>query len=141
MEIKEYLKNISRVESHIEAKKQRIAILKDMAVSPTAPNVDGMPKNPNKWKSSMADAVTKYLELEDEIKADEISLEKKKVFIVELIGQLNNTEHQTVLIKRYFDKKSWSDIATDMFYTTRWIYKLHGSALEKLEEVYKNELQ
>ena len=135
MTAKEYLRQISRMESFIESKKERLAVLNDIAVSCGAPALTGMPKNPSPTQSKMADAVCKAIDLENEIKQDEEQLRQKKVFLLELIGQIDNTEYQTVLISRYFKGASWADIANNLFYTERWIYKLHGRALEELNHI------
>lgn len=137
MNAKDYLKDMARMEAHIEAKKQRVAVLKEIASSPSVPNMSGMPRNPNKGKSSMADTVMKYIALEEEITLEKLKLEEKKVFMLSLIGELDNTEYQTVLIKRYFEKKSFSDIAQDLFYSERWIYTLHGNALALVTDKIK----
>ena len=134
MTAKEYLRDIARREEHIKAKKQRLATLKNIAKSPSSPNLSGMPKSTNMGSSSLSDAVIKYMELEVEIQTDEKKLEEKKVYILDLIGTIGNTEYQTILIKRYFEKKSWMEISNDLFYTKRWSYKLHGFALEDLNQ-------
>ena len=133
MKAKEYLKDIARMEAHIGAKKQRVAVLKDIASSPSAPKYDGMPRNPNKGGSTMADTVMKYTVLEGEIEEDIKKLEEKKVFMLSLIGELDSADYQTVLIKRYFEKKSWADIAEELFYSISWVYKLHGYALQEVD--------
>ena len=52
-----------------------------------------------------------------------------------MIGRLKNPNHQTVLISRYFKNESWEQIAADMFFTERWIYTLHGRALQELDDI------
>ena len=139
MKAKEYLKDIARMEAHIGAKEQRVAALKEIASSPSSPKYDGMPRNPNKGGSPMADAVMRYMDLEREIEKDKKVLEEKKVFMLSLIGELDSTEHQTVLIKRYFDKKSWIDIKEELFYSLSWTQSLHGRALVELDRMLENE--
>ena len=134
MTAKEYFRAIARMESIIEAKKQRSDALKALASSASSPNLSGMPKNPSQSLSPMADAVCKALDLDAEIYEDEAALQEKKVFMLELIGTLDSSDNQTVLIKRYFEHLSWENIASSMFYSVRWIYKLHGSALEEMDK-------
>lgn len=52
---------------------------------------------------------------------------------MEIIGAIENNEYQTILIKRYFEKKSWEDIAIAMLYSESWVYKLHGRALVAMD--------
>ncbi len=80
----------------------------------------------------MEDAACKAMNLEREIRRDEIRLQSKRVFILELIGKLENIDYETVLIKRYFEACGWHDIATTMHYTERWLHTLHGRALQEL---------
>ncbi len=134
MTAKEIFKQLARMDAFIDAKKQRLDALKTLASSIGSPNLSGMPKNPSKPLSSLADAVCKALDLEVEIRSDEARLQEKKVHLLELIGTLDNSDHQTVLIKRYFERLSWENIASSMFYTTRWIFKLHGRALEEMDK-------
>ncbi len=134
MTAKESFKQLARMDAFIDAKKQRVDALKALASSTGSPNLSGMPKNPSKSLSPMADAVCKALDLEAEIRSDEAKLQEKKVYLLELIGTLDSSDHQTVLIKRYFEHLSWENIASSMFYTTRWIYKLHGRALEEIDK-------
>ncbi|MEG2596730.1 MAG: hypothetical protein RR989_09645, partial [Ruthenibacterium sp.] len=134
MTAKECFRRIAQAESSISAKKQRVSALKNLAASGGSPNFSGMPKNPSKSLSPMADAVCKALDLEAEINKDELALQEKKVFLLELIGSIESGDYQTVLIKRYFEHLSWENIASQMLYSIRWIYKLHGRALAEMDK-------
>ncbi|MEG0090511.1 MAG: hypothetical protein RSA20_01710 [Oscillospiraceae bacterium] len=134
MTAKECFRRVAQAEASINAKKQRVSALKDLAASGGSPNFSGMPKNPSKSLSPMADAVCKALDLEAEIHKGELSLQAKKVFLLELIGSIESCDCQTVLIKRYFEHLSWEDIARQMIYSIRWIYKLHGCALAEMDK-------
>lgn len=93
-----------------------------------------MPRNPNKGKSRLEETILKYIDLENEIKTDEEKLEHGKLIILEAIGKIEEPEYQTILISRYFKHQTWDEIANSLFYTKRWLYSLHGRALEKLDE-------
>lgn len=131
---KDYLRKIARMELFIQSKKERLAVLKEMSSSISSPGFDDMPKSPNKGKSRLEETILKYIELENEIKADEENLEHEKLIILEAIGRIEEPEYQTVLISRYFKHQTWDEIANSLFYTKRWIYSIHGRALEKLDE-------
>ncbi len=132
-------KDIVKMEAHIGVKKEMVTILRDISSTPHTLTYDGMPKNSNKSGTSIADTVIKYISLEEEIQADELRLEEKKVYILSRIGELENIEYQKILIRRYFDNKPWCDIAEELFYSISWVYKLHGFALKKLDEqIYKD---
>lgn len=131
---KDYLRKIARMELFIQSKKERLAVLKEMSSSISSPGFDDMPKSPNKGKSRLEETILKYIELENEIKADEENLEHEKLIVLEAIGKIEEPEYQTVLISRYFKHQTWDEIANSLFYTKRWIYSIHGRALEKLDE-------
>lgn len=134
MAAKEYLKKIARMESYIQSKKERLAVLKEMSSSISSPKFDDMPRNPNKGRSRLEETILKYIDLENEIKEDEKKLEYEKLYLLEAIGRIEEPEYQTILISRYFKHQSWNDIANSLFYTKRWLYSLHGRALERLDE-------
>lgn len=134
MTAKEYLQKIGRMESYIQSKKERLAVLKEMSSGISSPKFDDMPRNQNKGRSRLEETVIKYLDLEQEIREDEERLEHEKLHLLEAIGSIEKPEYQTVLICRYFKHQSWDDIANSLFYTKRWLYSIHGRALERLDE-------
>lgn len=134
MTAKEKLRMLGRMELYIYSKKERLAVLKEMSRTVSSSKFDDMPKSSNRGRSKLEETVLKCINLEKEIKEDEERLENEKLIILELIGRIPEPEYQTVLISRYFKHKSWEDIANGLFYTKRWIYSLHGKALESLEE-------
>ena len=134
MTTKEYLASISRLESFIVSKKQRVEALKCMAANVSPSPITDMPKSPSKSKSPMADAICKAVDLEAEIKEDELCLQKKKLFFLDLIGTLSDIDMQSVIIKRYFEKKSWNTIIAETFFSRSWMFQLHKDGIDELDE-------
>lgn len=139
MNAKDYLKRIARAEANIRAKKERLAVMREMTQSIGSPEMSDMPKNPNHGASRLEDSVIRMLTLESEIRRDEEALCADKTKALELIGRIANPEYQTVLISRYFRSESWEDIAKEMYYSISWIYRLHGYALEELNGILARE--
>lgn len=137
MTAKEYLRRLARFEANIKAKKERLFVLKEMAESVRSPVISDMPKNSPSETSRLEESVMKVISLESEVTNDEARLIAEKTKALELIGKLKNPDYQTVLISRYFKNESWDQIASDMFFTERWIYTLHGRALQELDEILK----
>lgn len=133
MTTKEYLNSISRLETFIVAKRQRAEAFRCVASNISSSPITDMPKNPSKSLSPMADAVCKALDLEAEIQQDEIRLQSKRLFLLELIGTLPNPDIQNILIKRYFEKKSWETIIDETFFSRSWVYRLHQSGIDELD--------
>ena len=69
MKIKEYLMQAYRIDQRINSKLEQIGALHDLATKATVTFSD-MPRNPNKGKSKIEDAIIKIMELEDEINHD-----------------------------------------------------------------------
>ena len=135
MTAKEYLKQITRLEKSINLKREKIITLEAIATN-CSPNLSGMPHNPHKSASPMADAICKKIDLEKEIAYDIALLDKKKVFMLELIGRLENEDMQMVLIKRYFDYWSWSKICEFNYFSPSWTYELHKLGLIALNDLF-----
>lgn len=75
------------------------------------------------------------IELEAEINGDICKLVQMKKDIVHKIKAVQNTEYQTLLELRYLCFKSWEQIAVDMGYELRWLYRLHHRALDAVTEI------
>lgn len=135
MTAKELFREIANMEAFMETKRQRIKVLEDLASNPGSPNYSGMPKNPSPDPSRMATIICKKIDLEREIQADEHRLQEKRLFVLTLIGEIENADYQAVLIKRYFEHQSWEDIVAKLHYSRSWVYQLHADALNTLDKM------
>lgn len=131
MNAKEYLGQAYRLDQRINSKLEQVASLNELATKCTS-TLTGMPRNPNRGTSTMADAVGKIVDLQAEINSDIDRLVDLKREMVRLIKAVNNTECQTLLELRYLCFKTWEQIAVDMGYTTRNIHLLHKKALQMI---------
>ena len=77
----------------------------------------------------MADAIAKIIDLQAEINNDIDRLVDLKREIVTVIKAVGNTEYQTLLEKRYLCFLTWEQIAVDMGYNVRHLYRIHEEAL------------
>lgn len=134
MTAKEYLHSISRLESFITSKRQRAEAFRCLASNIGGTPLSDMPKAPSRSISPMADAICKAIDLEAEIQQDELNLQQKKLFLLELVGTLSDMDTQSVLIKRYFEKKSWQTIIEETFFSRSWVYRLHQNGLDELDK-------
>lgn len=69
MTAKEYLSQARLLDARINAKIQQVSALNDLATHATA-TLTGMPRNPNRSESRMAEAVVKIIDLQNEINHD-----------------------------------------------------------------------
>ena len=131
MRAKEYLNQAYRLDQRIDAKISQVAALNELALKCTA-TITGMPRNPNKGESRMADVVDKIVDLQAEINRDIDRLVDLKREIVRVIKAVDNPEYQTLLEKRYLCFMSWEQIAVEMNYGIDNIFRLHRKALAEV---------
>ena len=136
MTAKEYLSQAYRLDQRIDAKIAQVTSLNDLATKCTV-TLTGMPRNPNGGGSVMADAVSKIIDLQEEINRDINYLVELKREIVAVIKAVEDTEYQMLLEKRYLCFHTWEQIAVDMHYSGKWIMKLHERALEVVNNILK----
>lgn len=132
MTAKEYLSQAKFLDARINSKIRQVDALNDLATNATSA-LTGMPHNPNHGRSTMADCVAKIVDLQTEINADIDTLVDLKRDIVQTIKKLKDVEFQTILERRYLVFESWEKIAAGMGYDLRYLFKLHGRALEEVQ--------
>ena len=128
MTAKEYLGQAYRLDQRINSKLEQVASLNELATKCTWA-LTGMPRNPNRRTSTMAEVVAKIVDLQTEINHDIDRLIDLKREMVMLIKSVDNTECQTLLELRYLCFKTWEQIAVDMGYTIDNVYRIHRKAL------------
>lgn len=91
----------------------------------------------------MGDALAEAIDLDDVIRPKIAALREHRRQALDLIYQLPDARHRSILICRYIKVKehgkrpSWLDIAADMEYDYRHTTKLHHAAMEAFEKVYE----
>ena len=138
MHAKEYLSQARYLDARINSKIKQVEQLNYLATSATSV-LSGMPHNPNKATSKMADIVGKIVDLQAEINHDIDTLVDLKRDIGGLIKSLPNVEHQTLLEKRYLCFQSWEQIAVDLSFSMQHTFRMHDSALKEIDAMLKDE--
>ena len=134
MTAKEYLSQARYLDLRINSKIQQVASLNDLATKATSA-LTGMPRNPNHATSTMEEAIAKIIDLQAEINNDIDTLVDLKRSLSKTIKAVDSPEYQTVLEKRYLCFQSWEQIAVEMGYELRWLYRIHGKALEEVKAI------
>ena len=129
MTARDYLSQAYRLDQRINSKLEQVESLNELATKVSS-TLTGMPKNPNRTTSTMADTVTKIIALQAEINNDIERLVDLKREMVAVIKAVANTERQTLLELRYLCFKTWEQIAVEMNYTVRNVHLLHKEALK-----------
>jgi len=138
MNAREYLAQAYRLDQRVESKLEQVASLNELAAKATS-TLTGMPRNPNRATSAMADAVCKIVDLQAEINWDINALVDLKRDIVALIKSVDNTEYKTLLEKRYLCFMTWEQIAVDLNYSIHHLYKLHNAALDVCDRLLQRD--
>lgn len=133
MTAKEYLSQAYRLDQRIQSKRKQITLLENMATNCTS-TLTGMPHNPSPATSPMAEAISKIVDMKNELREELAQLLHCQIRILEMIHGVENLEYQLLLEKRYLCYQSWDDIAYDLDYSVSWTLKLHRKALEAIDE-------
>jgi len=128
MNAQEYLGQAYRLDQRINSKLDQVAKLNELATKCTF-NLTGLPYNPNQGTSAMSDVIAKIVDLQAEINRDIDALVDLKRDMVRAIKSVENTEYQTLLELRYLCFKTWEQIAVDMGYNMRHVYRIHAAAV------------
>lgn len=137
MTTKEYLGQARFLDMRINSKIQQVMSLNDLATKCTS-TISDMPRNPNRGGSHMEDAVTKIIDLEEEINLDIDKLVDLKRDIMTAIKAVPNTEYQTILEKRYLCFITWEQIAVDLNYSMQYTFRMHDKALKEIDGILQS---
>ena len=91
-------------------------------------------------QTSIEDTMTaKMAELGDyELKRKELlrTLTTRQAQAIEIVSHIPDTKQRQVMEIYYFDTSNptWDDVADEMGYDRRWILRIHGNALEWINE-------
>lgn len=134
MNAKEFLSQAYLIDQRIQSKTEQIEALTRLSKSCTSV-LSGMPHNPSKSASPMADAVSKIIDLEDEVAREMEHLVEIKKEIVDVIGEVNDVMLRTLLEKRYLCGETWEEITIALNCNRRWTMRLHDRALASVQRI------
>lgn len=130
-EMKEYLSQAFHIDKRIQSKIEQVSALNRLATKATATYSD-MPGSSTRNVHKMEDVLLKIIDLEAEINEDVIRLVDTKKDIIHKIKSVDCAEYQTLLELRYLNYMTWEQIAVEMNYELRWLYRVHGRALDAI---------
>ena len=135
MTAKEYLSQAiwldHRTTNKLEQKEQLEALAKRVTVNFTQEKVSGG----RATTSPMEDATVKLIDLCHEINDDIDELITLKAEILEIISKVDDPVSQLLLQMRYIEGKTWEEVAYDLDYNSRTVFKIHGRALKEIEKI------
>lgn len=134
MTAREFLNQAYKLDQRINSKLEQVSVLNDLALKATN-TITGMPHNPNRSGSRVADAIAKIVDLQDEINHDVDTLVDIKLEIMHVIKAVENVDCQLLLEMRYLCYRSWEQIAVDMDYSIDNVFKVHRRALQLVRDI------
>jgi hypothetical protein len=127
MTAKEYLQQAYYIDSEIDCKLAQVMVLRQTAAKATS----AMSITPGGGYDvhRMEATIVRMVDLEAEINGDIDRLVDLKREIAAKIKAVERPEYRIVLERRYLCYESWEQIAVDLGYDIRHIYRIHGEAL------------
>lgn len=130
-EKKEYLLGYQRINQRVNCLLLEQQRWRELATR-ASPNLSGMPRGGG--GGGTQGAISKIVDLETEINAEIDKLVEKRKKIESVICAVEDSTLRTLLEYRYINGKKWEEIALMMGYDYRWALRLHGRALELVDE-------
>lgn len=142
MTAKEYLRNISVLDKKIKANLNHLCDLRARATSIgsssnlEAERVQGGSSNPDKV-GNLVCKIDEYERIANET-IDEYVASKNKA--MSMIDKLGNGLYIEILTMRYFEEKSFEEIAVTLEKSYRHTTRLHGYALQEFQKIIDGNL-
>lgn len=140
MTAKEYMEQARYLDMQINSKIEQVRNLNELATKVTTVYSD-IPHNLNRNTSPMEETVLKIIDLESEINRDIDALVNLKREIMCVVNSIESAEYRTILEMRYLQFKKWEHIALLMSTDLRWVYRMHGRALNEVQKIINSPLK
>ena len=139
MTVKQYLRQLSRIQQNIRILGEEIEVrrakLTSTTVAPSGERVQASSSG-DRFADMMAALADKELQQRDMLYGY-MALRDK---IVGQILELENETHSRILYERYVQEKRWETIAEELHYNRQHVCRIHGRALVKFAEKFGDEL-
>lgn len=138
MNAKEYLSQAIWLDQMIDSKLEQLETLKSLSMKVTTSFTQEKISGGNIEKSRMENTIVKVIDLEHEINEDIDRFVDLKRDIQDTINKMENINYQLLLEMRYLSGKNWEEIAEQLNYNNRTVFKVHGRALKQFECIRAN---
>jgi len=131
---KDRLQSVYWLNKKIQANKKELEWLRSLYIpQPMAVNAGHMKK---RYKADrLCGTVVKIVDIEREIQDDTARLIRALRDIKKRIDRIPDQRLRLILQKRYLNFEKWDEIAYDFDMDLRWVYRLHGQALQAFAQV------
>lgn len=138
MTAKEYLNQARLLDQRINTKLERVTRLRSLTQRVTAA-MDSEVVSHTRNVTSLEDQIIRLMEEEESLNQAIDRLVNLKSEVSEVLTLIHDTDCQLILELRYLCFRSWEEIAEVMHFHIRTVYKVHGRALQKLQDVLGSE--
>lgn len=140
MTAKEYLNQIREKNVAVNRMIRQKENLEGMLYCIGSPGTGEKVQTSKSGSSRYEELFAKISEKEDEINKKVDDLVDLKIRICEQINELSDDVHISILYERYIEMKSWNTIADDLGYNPRYLFHIHGAALNEFYRMYETEI-
>lgn len=137
-EAKEYLEQIKLWDKRINCKLEELDRLNALAFKVTS-SLKQVAVFGGGTQDKIGDAVSRIVDLQQEINDDIDKYCDKKAEVRALIDKVNDPDQLEVLSKRYLLYETFEQIACEMAFTYRNVCYIHGRALQTVAELMEKE--
>ena len=130
MTAKEFLRRARSVDRRVDEATERVDRLRAKLEAGRMSRITGMPRGGSEDWTATAD---KLIELEKRVNARIRELVRLKHAAMDAIDRVEDARLREVLELYYLDGYTWDRVAETMETDKRWVFRLHGKALQKIE--------
>lgn len=132
---KEYLQQYEFSVRQVRAIQDHIDSLRAMAERTTPAYGASEGSGSHAVSDKLGAAVAKIIDAEERLGYELELLEATEREVSKTISQVSDGTLRTLLYERYINCKKWEQIAVDMNYSFRGVTKMHGRALQAVQEI------
>ena len=130
MTAKDFLKRARNADRRIDEAEERVERLRARLEAGRMSQITGMPRG---GSEDWTDTADRLIELEKRVNARVRDLVRLKQAALDAIDRVDEAPLREVLELYYLDGYSWEQVAARVGKDIRWVFKLHGKALQRIE--------
>ena len=130
MTAKEFLRRARNVDRRVDEATERVDRLRAKLEAGRLSKITGMPRGGGEDWTVTAD---RLIELERRVNARIRELVRVKLAAMDAIDRVEEARLREVLELYYLDGYTWEQVADRMAMDKRWVFRLHGKALQRIE--------
>ena len=138
MNAKEYLGRANKIHQQISFDLKELEYWKELSTTISGCNFEEN-HNPNKnTETPFIKCLLKIKDLEERINNEKVKLQEIEYKILDSLDLIDSIPCRNILVFKYLKHMTWGQIAEELNYSQRWVYRLHNKALKAFEKVIKN---